>query len=116
MIAPHVGRLLTQHGVTRIVVGHTVTPGAVLPRLGGTVLLIDVGLSEAYGGRRACLVIERGLAFARHRGTTLPIPAGTDLLGYLKAAAALDPSPSPLLPLIADAGRFPSAQIATPPP
>jgi hypothetical protein len=116
MIAPHVGRLLTQHGVTRIVVGHTVTPGAVLPRLGGKVLLIDVGLSEAYGGRRACLVIERGLAFARHRGTTLSIPAGTDLLGYLKAAAALDPSPSPLLPLIADAGRFPSAQIATPPP
>lgn len=115
-IATHVDRLLAHHGVTRIVVGHTVTPGAILPRIGGKVLLIDVGLSEAYGHRQACLIIERGLAFARHRGTALPVPSGTDLLGYLKAAAALDPSPSPLLPLIADAGRFPPPPTAAPPP
>lgn len=115
-IAPHVERLLAHHGVTRIVVGHTVTPGAILPRLGGKVVLIDVGLSEMYGRRQACLVIERGLSFARHRGTTLPLPSGTDLLGYLQAAAALDPAPSPLLPFIAEGGRFPSSQLAAPPP
>lgn len=115
-IAPHVDRLLAHHGVGRIVVGHTVTPGAILPRLGGKVLMIDVGLSEAYGSRQACLVLEQGFAFARHRGTRLPVPSGAGLLGYLEAAAALDPAPSPLLPLIANAGRFPMPQMATPPP
>jgi len=115
-LAPHVDRLLAQHGVKRLVVGHTVTPGAILPRFGGKVLMIDVGLSEIYGSRPACLVLEDGLPFARHRGTRLPLPPAADLLGYLKAASALDPAPSPLLPLIANAGRFPLPQMATPPP
>jgi hypothetical protein len=114
-IAPHVDQLLAHHGVSRIVVGHTVTPGVILPRLGGKVILIDVGLSEAYGARQACLVLEQGFAFAQHRGTRLEVPAGVDLLGYLKAAAALDPPPSPILPLIANDGRFPVPQLAVPP-
>lgn len=115
-IAPHVDRLLAHHGVSRIVVGHTVTPGAILPRVDGKVVLIDVGLSEFYGGRQACLVIEDGFAFARHRGTKLALPAGDGLMAYLQAAAALDEAPSPLLPLIANGGRFPVPQAATPPP
>lgn len=116
VIAPHVDRLLAHHGVSRIVVGHTVTPGAILPRVGGKVIMIDVGLSAAYGARQACLVIERGFAFAQHRGTRLAVPGGVDLLGYLKAAAALDPEPSPILPLIANDGRFPVPQLPMAPP
>lgn len=115
-LLPHVDALLARHGVTRLVIGHTVTPGAILPRFGGKVLMIDVGLSKIYGGRPACLVLEDGRAFAQHRGTRLLLPPAADLLGYLKAAAALDPSPSPLLPLIANAGRFPLPQMAAPPP
>lgn len=106
-LRPHVDALLARHGVARIVVGHTVTPGAVIPRVDGKVVLIDVGLSEGYGKGEAALVVEEGVAFARHRGTQLRLTAGPDLLGYLKAAAALDPSPSPLLPLIANGGRYP---------
>ncbi len=115
-LAPHVDALLARHGVARIVIGHTVTPGAILPRFGGRVVLIDVGLSTIYGGRPACLVLENGVALARHRGTRLPLPPAADLLGYLKAASALDPVPSPLLPLLANGGRFPLPQLATPPP
>jgi hypothetical protein len=115
-LASHVDGLLAHHGVSRIVIGHTVTPGAILPRFGGKVLLIDVGLSEAYGSRQACLVLEKGFAFARHRGTRLEVPSGLDLLGYLQAAAALDPAPSPLIPLIANNGRFPMPNMAEAPP
>ncbi|HTV02544.1 MAG TPA: metallophosphoesterase, partial [Luteitalea sp.] len=49
-LEPHVDALLAFHGVSRIVVGHTVTPGVVLPRLGGKVILNDVGMSPVYGG------------------------------------------------------------------
>jgi hypothetical protein len=104
----HVDAVLKKHGVARIVIGHTPTAGAVLPRFGGKVLMIDVGLSKAYGRRLACLVIEDGKAFAIHRGTKLDLPEGSSkgsLLKYLRAAAALDPAPSPLAPLIEAGGK-----------
>ena len=112
---PHVERLLTTHDVDHIVVGHTTTPGVVLPRFGGTVLLIDVGLSNRYGAHPACLVVERGKPFALHRGRMLrlPVNGSRGLVDYLRAAAALDPVPSPLVPLIDAAGEFPLAKNAT---
>lgn len=108
-LAPHVDAVLAAHGVSRIVVGHTTTPGAVVPRLDGRVLLIDVGLSAYYGTRPACLVVEAGTAFALHRGRLLPLPlgSGADVLGYLRTAAALDPQPSPIEPLLRAGGRLP---------
>jgi hypothetical protein len=51
----HVDALLAHHGVARIVLGHTVTPGVVLPRFGGKVILNDVGLSAVYGGPPSAL-------------------------------------------------------------
>ena len=101
-LAPHVETLLKNHQARRIVVGHTPTPGAVLPRFEGRVVMIDVGLSKAYGARRACLLLEHGQAYAQHRGKKLPLPAdsGAGLLAYLREAAALDPPPSPLGALI----------------
>ena len=77
--------------------GHTPTAGAVVPRFGGRVVLIDVGLSKAYNQSPACLLIEDGVAFALHRGAKLELPKGqTDPLGYLRAAAKLDPPGSNL--------------------
>jgi hypothetical protein len=115
---PHLDALLTTHGVKRIVIGHTPTPGAILPRFGGKVVLADVGLSTAYGGRLACLVIEGSKLAALHRGTTLPLPtSGAEMLAYLKKAAESDPSPSPLVAAIqaieSSAGSTPS-QLAVP--
>lgn len=95
----HVEAQLKMHGVNRIVIGHTPTGGAILPRFDGKVLVIDVGLSRAYGGPPACLVIEKGGAgYVVHRGQRidLPGPSGPDILAYLKKVAALEPQDSPV--------------------
>ncbi len=98
----HLENLFRNHGAQRMVMGHTVTAGAVIPRFGGRVVLIDVGLSDFYGGRRACLILEGEQAYALHRGEKLKLPSGnrSDFLAYLKKAASLDPEPSPLAELI----------------
>ena len=98
-LTAHVDALLEKLGAKRIVIGHTPTIGTVFPRFGGKVLLIDVGLSQYYGGRRACLVIENGVAATIHRGKRLALPedgSAAALHRYLSEAAALDPAPSPL--------------------
>ncbi len=101
----HVADLLAFHDVRAVAVGHTPTAGAILPRFGGRVLLIDVGMSKAYGGPPAALVIESGKRFALHRGTLLPLPGRPeDLRVYLERAAALDPPPSPLEKLLSGSG------------
>ena len=107
----HLENLLQTHGAQRIVMGHTVTPGAVMPRFGGRVVLIDVGLSDFYGGRRACLILEGGRAYALHRREKLKLPSGksSEILAYLKKAASLDPEPSPLAELIR---RLESPQVS----
>ncbi len=96
----HVGTVLKNYEVDRIAIGHTYTDGAVIPRFGGRVLQIDVGLSKVYdaAGRCACLEIEGGRVRALHRGRRIELPSDdrADLLRYLKEAAALDPAPSPL--------------------
>ena len=93
-------KVLKNHGVERVVIGHTFTDGAVTPRFGGRVLMIDIGLARLYDnlGRMACLVIEKGTPYALHRGTKLELPkdSSTDMLRYLKQAATLDPTPSSL--------------------
>ncbi|MDX2056693.1 MAG: metallophosphoesterase [Gemmatimonadales bacterium] len=95
-LAAHVDQVLNRFGVKHIVIGHTPTPGAILPRFEGRVILIDVGLSAAYGGPPAALVIENGVPFALHRGSRLALPLDGDVVPYLRAAAALDPQPSRL--------------------
>lgn len=94
----HLATVLKEYKVKRIVVAHTPITGAIMPRFDARVLLIDVGISRDYGGSLACLLIEGGRIYALHRGTKLEIPSGAteDLLCYLRQAARLDPSPSPL--------------------
>ncbi|AMY12523.1 diadenosine tetraphosphatase [Luteitalea pratensis] len=95
-LAAHVDALLARHGVSRIVIGHTVAPGVVLPRFGGKVILNDVGLSAVYGGPRSSLEIKGDVVSVRHRGTLLQVPTKPDLTNYLRAARALEPAGSTL--------------------
>ncbi|HXX95170.1 MAG TPA: metallophosphoesterase [Planctomycetota bacterium] len=100
LLGAHVESVLKAFDVQRVAIGHTFTEGAVVPRFGGKVLMIDVGLSKVYDprGRMACLVLEKEKASILHRGKPLELPtdSGKDLLRYFKEAAALDPTPSPL--------------------
>lgn len=102
---PHVQKVLKHFNASRVVIGHTFADGAVTPRFGGKVLMIDIGLARLYDtfDRLACLVIENGKPYAMHQGKRLelPVDAGKDMLRYLKEAAALDAPPSSLLKRIA---------------
>ncbi len=88
----HVKRVLAFHGVRRIVIGHTVTRSSILPRFGGRVVNIDIGLSRFYGRPPACLVLEKDGAFVLHRGTRIPLPGPQpgDLERYMKAVEGAD--------------------------
>ena len=55
------------HSVSHIVIGHTPV-GRILPKAGGKVILIDVGMSKAYGGPAGCLVIDKGIFYANYAG------------------------------------------------
>ena len=105
-LEPHVKTVLKTHQAERIVIGHTPTEGAIVPRFDGKVILIDVGLSRVFDPRPRldCLLIEKGKSYALHRGEKVELPSGSSggLLTYLKQAAALDPSPSSLEKRIAE--------------
>ena len=97
--ARHLEKVLLAHNAKRIVMGHTVTDGAVMTRFDGRAVFIDIGLGSYYGRRMACLVIENGKPFALHRGRKISLPESDDavrVLRYLKQAAEFDPAPSPL--------------------
>ncbi len=101
-LADHVDRVLQTHGVKRIVIGHTPTAGAVIPRFNGKVIQIDVGMSAFYGSHPACLVREGDRLFAIHRGEKVPLPdGGPELLAYLKKAVSLEPAGSLLAKYLA---------------
>jgi len=96
-----VDHVLKTHQVKHIVIGHTPMPG-ILPRFGGKVITIDVGLSKFYGGPNSFLLIDDSKYYAVHRGRQLDLPVnGGGLLEYLGAAAQLDPPDTPLRKLLA---------------
>jgi hypothetical protein len=87
-----VDAILARHGARRIVVGHTPTGGVVWPRLDGRVILIDTGISAAYGGHIGWLEATPAGLFAGYPGGRVPLPpddAGRP--GYLDAVLALQP-------------------------
>jgi len=110
----HLEAVLKKHGARRMVIGHTPTAGLVLPLYGGRVVMIDVGLSRAYGGPPAGLLLEDGRAFAVHRGRRIPLPEGEGeaLVRYVRAVIALESDPGPLRELL---GRLEGALTAAPP-
>ncbi len=102
-LASHLDAVLKKHGCKRMVIGHTPTEGLiVMPRYGGRVVMIDVGLSMVYGGPPASVLLEEGRAFALHRGKRVPLPegAGESLVGYVREVMGLEPDPSRLLGLL----------------
>jgi hypothetical protein len=103
-IRAHVDAQLKTHGVSRMIIGHTPTGGAVLPRFGGKVVLIDVGMSRVYGGPPSCLVIEKGIGYVVHRGQRIDLPGstGVEILAYLRRVAALEPEGSAVHKHVAD--------------
>ena len=104
-VAGAVDAFLQSQQARRLVIGHT-PQVAVLPRFGGKVILIDVGLSAVFGGPPAFLLVENGKYYAVHRGKRLELPVdGGDLTAYLRAAAALDPPDSALRRSLSKAGH-----------
>jgi hypothetical protein len=101
-IESHLQEVLRFHGVRRIVIGHTVTRTAILPRFESRVVNIDLGLSRFYGRPPAFLLIEKDSTHVIHRGTKIPLPESGrgPLVEYLKAIEAADEQPSPVRGLL----------------
>ena len=96
----HISSVLRFHQVRRIIVGHSVTRSAILPRFGGRFVNIDIGLSSFYGRPPACLVLERSSAYVIHRGARIPLPGAAGMKEYLAAVEAADEKPSPVTKLL----------------
>jgi hypothetical protein len=98
----HVERVLAARGVRRIVIGHTVTLTAILPRYRSRVVNVDLGLSRFYGRPPACFVLEGQSAYVLHRATRIefPQPGTADDTAYLTAVVAADEQPSPVAKLL----------------
>lgn len=84
--------LLARHHAQRIVIGHTPTGGVVWPRLDGRVVMIDTGMSAAYGGHVAWLEATADGLFAGYPGGRVPLPKDdAGRAAYLDAVIALQP-------------------------
>ncbi|MDX1556250.1 MAG: metallophosphoesterase, partial [Xanthomonadales bacterium] len=87
--------ILERMSASRIVVGHTPTPGIVWPRYDGRVIQIDTGISAHYGGHPAYLEITADGVFAGYPGGKLPVPLkDAEREDYLERVVALDPDNS----------------------
>lgn len=82
---------LARYGASRIVIAHSTTYGPVDTRFGGRVILIDTGISKAYGGHQAYLIIEGEKLVAVHNGAALPLEGGStqERLQYLRQVREL---------------------------
>jgi len=87
-----VDAILANHGAKHIVVGHTPTSGVIWPRYEGRVIMIDTGISSAYGGRVAYLEITPEGIFAGYPSGKIPLPTGDDdRIAYLEKVVAQSP-------------------------
>lgn len=90
--------VLAQHGVRRIVIGHSKVTGTVLPRFGGRVVITDIAVPSGHTDPHAFLIIENGQPITVHRGQRVPIVAATseESCAYLAQIAALDGNTGPV--------------------
>jgi hypothetical protein len=87
-----VDAILANHGAKHIVVGHTPTSGVIWPRYEGKVIMIDTGISSAYGGRVGYLEITPEGIFAGYPAGRIPLPTGgDDRIAYLEKVVAQSP-------------------------
>ncbi len=96
-VEPHaasatVDAILEYQGVSHIVVGHTPTSGVIWPRYDAKVVMIDTGISSAYGGYLGYLEISPDGLFAGYQGGKLPLPSSDEgLVSYLEKVIGKDP-------------------------
>lgn len=87
-----VDAILAHHGARHIVVGHTPTSGVIWPRYDGKVVMIDSGISSAYGGHIAYLEIVPDGLFAGYPDHKLALPSTSEgLVPYLEQVIKADP-------------------------
>jgi hypothetical protein len=109
-LAGVIDRALHTQQARHIVIGHTVIP-AIMPRFGGRVITIDVGLSALYGGPPVFLLVEGSKFYAVYRGQRVDLPVGSGSVPqYLRAAEAADPTNQKLRNLVRAGGR-PAPQL-----
>jgi hypothetical protein len=93
-----VDEILKRHGARHIVIGHTPTGGIVWPRLDGRVVMIDTGMSAAYGSRVGWLEATKDGLVAGYPGGHVPLPLlDAKRADYLDAVIALQPGNDALL-------------------
>ncbi len=96
-VEPHalsatVDAILEHQEVRHIVVGHTPTNGVIWPRYDAKVVLIDSGISSAYGGHKAYLEITPEGLFAGYPSGKLPLPPNDEgLVPYLEKVIEKNP-------------------------
>lgn len=101
-LAAHVARVLQAQQAQRIIVGHSVVK-MIVPRFGGEVIAIDVGLSAVFKGPPAFLVVEGQRFSVVYRGHRVSFPAdgrASDVLEYLRQVAAIPPRNAALEKLV----------------
>jgi hypothetical protein len=87
-----VDAILARHQASHIVVGHTPTSGVIWPRYDGKVVMIDTGISRAYGGHIGYLEITAEGLFAGYPKGKLPLPSSeADSIAYLEKVITMDP-------------------------
>ena len=87
-----VDAILNFQGVRHIVVGHTPTRGVIWPRYDSKVVMIDAGISRAYGGYLAYLEFTPDGLFAGYRGGKVPLPSSDEeLVAYLEKVIETQP-------------------------
>lgn len=96
--AANLDAVLAQHGVRRIVIGHTKLAPMVMPRFGGRVIIADIAVPRGHTDPHAFVVIEGDQVTAVHRGQRVPLDASTPeaQCAYFESIAALDPPDSPV--------------------
>ena len=89
--------ILERLSATRMVIGHTPTPGVIWPRYDGRVVQIDTGIAAHYGGHPAYLEITSEGLFAGYPKGKLALPLSDgDREAYLDEVIGLEPENSML--------------------
>lgn len=111
-----VDAILARHGIRHIAVGHTPTSGVIWPRYDGKVVMIDTGISQAYGGYVGYLEITPDGLFAGYPGGKLPLPSSDDgAIAYLEQVIQLDPGNRHLQQRLERLRQPPAPAAAEPP-
>ena len=85
---PVLDAVLEHFGASMIVLGHTPDLNVITPRFDGEVVIIDTGISAYYGGHRASLLIENGIASAIHGTHTQKLPESSqEMIPYFESLA-----------------------------